>query len=57
MRDRLPVNIEGRELPKAGQRENFGNRKNSYGYVSVLYLASIIITVVSVITIMIVGNR
>ena len=57
MRDRLPVHIEDRELPKYENVDNFENRKNSYGYVSVLYLASIIITVVSVITITMFGNR
>ena len=57
MRDRLPVHIEDRELPKYENVDNFENRKNSYGYVSVLYLASIIITAVSVITIMMFGNR
>lgn len=47
MRDKLPVYIENRELPKDEFDINNGNNK-SYGYVSILYLVSIMITVVSV---------
>ena len=50
MRDKLPVYIENRELPK--DEFNIDNNKDkSYGYVSILYLASIMITVVSVLTV------
>ena len=48
MRDKLPVYIENRELPK--DKFNTDNNK-SYGYVSILYLSSIMITVISVLTI------
>ena len=47
MRDKLPVYIENRELPKNELDINDGNIK-SYGYVSILYLVSIMITIVSV---------
>ena len=50
MRDKLPVYIENRELPKDEFDINNGNNK-SYGYVSILYLVSIMITVVSVLTV------
>ena len=50
MRDKLPVYIENRELPKNEFDSNNGNNK-SYGYVNILYLASILITVVSVLTV------
>lgn len=51
MRDKLPVYIENRELPR--DKFNSDNNKNglSYGYVSILYLASIMITIVSVLTV------
>ena len=50
MRDKLPVYIENRELPKDEFDINNSNNK-SYGYVSILYLVSIMITVVSVLTV------
>ena len=50
MRDKLPVYIENRELPKDEFDINNGNNK-SYGYVRILYLVSIMITVVSVLTV------
>ena len=49
MRNKLPVYIENRELPKDEFMTN--NKDKSYGYVSILYLASIMITVVSVLTV------
>lgn len=54
MRNRLPLYLENRELPV----DNFNKRdnSNSYGYVNVMYLLSIIITVCSVITVMIFGK-
>lgn len=56
MRNRLPVNIENRDLPNDLYKIN-ESRENSYGYVNFLYLASIIITLASVMTVIIFGNR
>ena len=53
MKNRLPVYIEDNELPKIDVDKN----DNSYGYVSILYLSSIIITVASVLTVIVLGNR
>ena len=53
MKNRLPVYIEDNELPKIDVHKN----DNSYGYVSILYLSSIIITVASVLTVIVLGNR
>lgn len=57
MRDRLPVHIEDRELPMDDFRKRTRDSEYSYGYVNVLYLASIIITLASVLTIIVLGNR
>lgn len=57
MRNRLPVNIENRELPVDDyiiDKDN--NRENSYGYVNILYFSSLIITVASVIAVIMFGN-
>lgn len=51
MRDRLPVHIENRELPKDEFSKRNEENDNSYGYVNVLFLASIITTIASIITI------
>lgn len=56
MRDRLPVYIENRELPVDELRERVNDKEYSYGYVNVLYLASVIITIASVLTIIVVGK-
>ena len=56
MKEILPVYIENRELP-VDQYSKKNERFNSYGYVSVLYLASIIITIISVVTVFIVRYR
>lgn len=56
MKEILPVYIENRELPLDQYKKN-DERVNSYGYVSVLYLASIIITVISVVTVIIARYR
>ena len=53
MRNRLPVYIEDNELPKMDVHKN----EDSNGYVSILYLSSIIITVASVLTVIVLGNR
>lgn len=50
MKGRLPVSFENRKLPM-DDRNNEGG--NSYGYVNVLFLASIITTIASIITILI----
>lgn len=55
MKNRLPVHIEDRELPIDQYKKE--QRNNSYGYVNILYLTSIIITVISVVTVIIVRNR
>ena len=57
MRNRLPVNIENRELPVdeyMNNRDN--NRENSYGYVNILYFSSLIITIASVIAVIMFGR-
>ena len=55
MKNRLPVYIEDKELP--GDNYNIRReRNNSYGYVNILYLASIIITILSVMTVIFVGK-
>ena len=55
MRNRLPVNIENRELP-VDEYNNDNNRENSYGYVNILYFSSLIITIASVIAVIVYGN-
>ena len=54
MKNRLPVYIENRELPMDGYKKR--DNSNSYGYVNILYLTSIIITIASVITVVVVGK-
>ena len=54
MKDRLPVHIENRELPKDFNNDN--NREYSYGYVNVLYIVSTLITVLSLLTVIILGK-
>ena len=56
MRDRLPVCIENNDLPSDNEFIN-NNNINSYGYVNILYLVSMIITVASVIVVIFLGNR
>ena len=56
MKNKLPVHIENGELP-IDQYKNNNQRVNSYGYVNFLYLTSIVITIISVITVIIVRNR
>ena len=55
MKNKLPVYIENNDLPIDSYfiKEK---RKDSYGYVNFLYLASIIITVCSVMIIIFVGK-
>ena len=54
MKNKLPVLIEDNELPKFN---SYKSNNQSYGYVNILYLSSIIITVASVLTVIILGNR
>ena len=56
MKERLPVYIDNRELP-VDQYNIVDKKVNSYGYVNVLYLASLIITVISVVTVIIARYR
>lgn len=56
MRNRLPVELENLELPIDKYSNNNSNNK-SYGYVSVLYLLSLLITIGSVLTVLFLGNR
>lgn len=53
MRNRLPVYIENNELPV----DNYKREKKSYGYVSVMYLGSLIITVISLLSILFMWYR
>lgn len=50
MRSKLPVYVENNDLPVDSLNVR-NKRDNSYGYVNVLYLASIIITVLSILTV------
>lgn len=51
MKNRLPVYIEERELPKNDEMIERRN-SNSYGYVSILYILSLIITGISVLVVL-----
>ena len=55
MNERLPVNIENNELPLDDMVKKV-DRKNNYGYVSIMYLLSLLITLGSVITIIVLGG-
>lgn len=55
MRNRLPVRLEDNDLPNDIYKIK-DNRNSSYGYVNILYLTSIIITVLSVMTVIFVGK-
>ncbi len=54
MREKLPVYLENRSLPK--NQEDEMNKSDSYGFVSILYILSIIITLGSIIVIMFMGK-
>ena len=56
MRNRLPVHIENRELPVDDYNKVDDSRSDSYGYVSILNLVSIIITIASILTIIYLGK-
>jgi hypothetical protein len=56
MKNRLPVYIDKMDLPVDKYSVNGYKRDKSYGYVNVLYLTSIIITVISVLTVIFLGK-
>lgn len=58
MKNRLPVYLENREMPvdeyrKLERRDN----RNSYGYVSIMYLGSLIITIISLTMVLVMWSR
>lgn len=56
MKERLPVVIENLELPIDEFKKEEVNT-NSYGYVSILYIISLLITIGSVLTVLIVSIK
>ena len=58
MKNRLPVYLENREMPIDEYREleRRDNRK-SYGYVSIMYLGSLIITIISLTMVLVMWSR
>ena len=54
MRNKLPVYIENNEMPVD---QNSVRKKNSYGYVSFLYLGSLIITIISLLSVLFMWYR
>ena len=57
MRDRLPVELENFELPQDKYAKPVEREGISYGYVNILSLLSLIITIGSVLAIIFLGNR
>ena len=57
MKKRLPVEIDNLELPYDKYSKLEQRKTNSYGYVSILSLLSLIITLGSVLAIIFIGNR
>lgn len=62
MNERLPVELENLELPldkynKVGSKNNQIDIQKVNGYVSIIYLLSLIITLGSILAIMFLGNR
>ncbi len=55
MKEKLPVVLDNLELPDDGEVKQ--PKHVSYGYVSILYLLSLMITVGSVITVLVVRGR
>ena len=53
MKEKLPVYIENRELPVDRNRIY---RNNSYGYVNVMYILSLIVTGISVGLVILLGK-
>ena len=54
MNKKLPLCIENRELPVDNYKKMVNS--SSYGYVNIMYLISLIITIGSVITIVVLGK-
>ena len=54
MKKRLPVHLDNYELPVDKYRRQSVNA--SYGFASILYLISIIVTAFSVLTVMVIGK-
>ena len=56
MRERLPVNIENYTLPMDKTSHDKENNNNSYGYVSIMFLLSLLITLGCVISLIVLGS-
>ena len=56
MKKKLPVYLEDRDLPVDRYSSFKSDNSNSYGYVNIMYLVSLIITIVSVLTVIFVGK-
>ena len=54
MKEKLPLYLENNNLPE--DNWSIKKRKPSYGYVSIMYILSIIVTLGSIITILVVGK-
>ena len=57
MNNRLPVNIENLDLPEDQFKEKDNNQNISTGFVSIMSLISLIITMASILTVLVLGNR
>ena len=56
MKERLPVNMDNLDLPVDNFKHEVRGNDNNYGYVSFMYLLSLLITLVSVVTLIILGR-
>ncbi len=56
MKNRLPVYVENKSLPLDESNKQVNKQGYSYGYVDVLFLSSIIITIASVLTVIVLGK-
>ena len=57
MRERLPVDMDRLDLPVDNFKyEEHNTTNNNYGYVSFMYLLSLLITLASVITLIVLGR-
>ena len=58
MKNRLPVYLENREMPVDEYKElERRDNRNSYGYVSIMYLGSLIITIISLTMVLVMWSR
>ena len=55
MKNKLPVYLENLDLPVDEYKED--ENKDSYGYVSIMYIIALLITLASVLVVIIFGNR